>query len=236
MAAAAHDLEILGELSAFGFRVAEGVGEADAVDRVLRDAVDHARRGDADDFVDGRDHVVHVVKLRARRRVGLDLRGPPNGHRVAGAAKVRSEELGPLVGRAAGPGPAGVILVVGLGRTEHIEAAKLIERLDVHRNGGRNAVLRQQLADGAVLAFRRGAVVTPDVEDQSVVAVAEVLDFIDEPADMVVCMLGIAGGDLHQAALERLLILGDAVPGRQRLRPRRQLGVSRESSPFPWRA
>ena len=30
--AAAHDLEILGELAALGFRVAEGVGEADAID------------------------------------------------------------------------------------------------------------------------------------------------------------------------------------------------------------
>ena len=51
--------------------------------------------------------------------------------------------------------------------------------------GGRNAVLRQQLADRAVLTFRRGAVVAPDVEDQRVVAVAELLDFIDEPADLV---------------------------------------------------
>ena len=48
----------------FGVRVVEGVGEADAVDRVLRDAVDHARRRDADDLVDGRDDVVAVVELR----------------------------------------------------------------------------------------------------------------------------------------------------------------------------
>ena len=204
--------------------------------RILRDAVDHAGRRDADDFVDGRDHVVDVVELRAGRRVGLDLRRPPDGHGVARAAQVRGEELGPFVRRAAGPGPAGVILVVGLGRTEHIQAAKRIERLDVHRNGGRNAVLREQLADGAVLAFRRGAVVAPDVEDQGVVTVAEAIDFIDEPADMVVRMFGKAGGDLHQPALEWLLILGNAVPGGQRIGPRRQLSVRGNPAHRPWRA
>ena len=123
--AAAHDLEILRVLAALGLRVVERVGEADAVDRVLRDAVDDARRRDADDFVDGRGDVVDVVELRARRGVGLDLRGPADGHRVARAAEVRREQLGPLVGRAAGPGPAGVIHVVGLGRAEHVEAAEV---------------------------------------------------------------------------------------------------------------
>ena len=109
-----------------------------------------------------------------------------------------------------------MIHVVGLGRTEHVQAAQLVERLDVLRYRGRNAVLREHLADGAVLAFRRGAVVAPDVEDQRVVAVAEAIDFIDEAADMVVRVLGKAGGDLHQPALEWLLILGNAVPGGQR--------------------
>ena len=66
--AAAHDLEVLRAQPALGLRVVEGVGEADAVDRILRDAVDHARRRDADDLVDRRHDVVAVVELRARRR------------------------------------------------------------------------------------------------------------------------------------------------------------------------
>src|SRR5271157_1852581 len=138
---------------------------------------------------------------------------------------MRGKELRPFVRRAASPGPAGVILVVGLGRTEHVEAAKRIERLDVHRDGGRNAILREHLADGAVLAFRRGSVVSPDVEDQGVVSIAEAIDFIDEPADMVVRVFGIAGGYLHQPALEWLLILGNAVPGGKRIRSRCELSV-----------
>ena len=81
---------------------------------------------------------------------------------------------------------------------------------------GRDAVLRQQLADRAVLALGRGAVVAPDVEDQRVVAVAELLDLVDEPADLDIDVLGEPGGHLHQAALERPLVFRDAVPGRHR--------------------
>ena len=64
--AAAHDFEILGEQPALGRRIVERIGETDAVDRVLLDAVHRARRGDADDLVDRRDNVVDVVKLRPR--------------------------------------------------------------------------------------------------------------------------------------------------------------------------
>ena len=72
---------------------------------------------------------------------------------------------------------------------------------------------------------RRGAVVAPDVEDQRVVAVAERVDLVDDAADLDVHVLGESGGHLHQAALERLLVLGDAVPGRHRLVARRELGI-----------
>ena len=85
--AAAHDLEVLREQSALGLRVVEGVGEADAVDRVLRDAVDLARRRDADDLVDGRDDVVDSDGTAARgvasglifagQRTAIGLRVPP---------------------------------------------------------------------------------------------------------------------------------------------------------------
>ena len=111
-------------LAALGLRIVKRVGEADAVDRVLRDAVDDARRRDAEDLVERRRDVVDVVELRARRGVGLDLRGPADGHRIARAAEVRRQQLGPLVRRAAGPRPAGVIHVVGLGRAEHVEPAQ----------------------------------------------------------------------------------------------------------------
>ena len=104
--AAAHDFEILGEELTLRRRIAERIGETDAVDRVLLDAVHRAGRRDADDLVDRRDNVVDVVKLRPRGSIGLDLRRPADGHGVARAAEMRGQELRPLVGRAAGPGPS----------------------------------------------------------------------------------------------------------------------------------
>ena len=235
-AAAAHDLEILGVFHLLGLRIVEGVGKADAVEWVLRDAVDHARRRDAQDVVDGRNHIVDVEELSARRGVGLDLRGPADGQRIARAAEVRGDELGRLVRRAARPGPAGVIHVVGLGRAEHVEAAERVERLDMLLGGGGDAVLRQQLADRAVLAFGRGAVVAPDVEDQRVVAVAKLVDFIHDAADLYVHVLGKSGEHLHQAALEGLLVVGDRVPGSQGGWPRGELRVRRNPAQSAWRA
>ena len=116
--AAAHDLEILGQQSSLRLRIVERIGETDTVDRVLLDAVDRPRRRYADDLVDRWDDVIAMVKLRARRRIGLDLRRPPDSHRVARAAEMRGQELGALVGRAAGPGPSRMVHRIGLGRAE----------------------------------------------------------------------------------------------------------------------
>ena len=109
----------------FGLRIRKGVGHADAVERILLEAVDHARRLDAKDFIDGRNNVVDVVELGARRRVGLDALRPGHGHRLTDAAEIGSLELGAFVRRAAGPCPTRVIHVVGLRTAEHIHAAEI---------------------------------------------------------------------------------------------------------------
>ena len=95
----------------------------------------------------------------------------------------------------------------------------------MHVDRRRDAVLGQQLADRAVLAFAGRAVVTPDIEDQGVVAVPQPLHLVDQPANLHVDVLGISGRDLHQPALERLLVLGDVVPCGQVRVTRRQLAV-----------
>ena len=53
-AAAAVVVEVLRVLAPGRLGVGEGVGHADAVDRVLREAVHHLRRLDAEDLVDRR--------------------------------------------------------------------------------------------------------------------------------------------------------------------------------------
>ena len=207
--------------------IAERVDHADAVDRILLEAVDDPRRRDLRQFVDRRDDVDHVVELRPRRRIRLDPLRPGDGHRLAGAAEVGAHQLGALVRRAARPRPSGVVHVVGLRAAERIEAAEFVQRLEVLRDRGRDAVLRELLADGAVQALRRGTVVAPDVEDQRVVELAFPLDLVDDPAGVVVGVLGEAGEHFHQAALERLLGLGDRVPRSHGRGPRRELRVLR---------
>ena len=98
---------------------------------------------------------------------------------------------------------------VGFRRAERVETAKRVECRNLLFGRGGNAILRQKLADRAILTLSRGAVVTPDIKDQRVVAVAEPIDFIDDAADLDVDVFGKAGEHLHETALERLLVVGD---------------------------
>ena len=167
-------------------------------------------------------------ELRARRPVGLDALGPRDDHRVARAAEVRGHELGVAERRVAGPGPAGVVHAVGLGAAERVEAADLLQRRQLLLDRVRNAVLRQQFADRAVLAFGAGAVVAEDVDHDRVVADALALELVDHLAGLHVDVFDEAGIDLHQPALERTLRLGDAAPRRHRLGARREDRVGRD--------
>ena len=80
----------------------------------------------------------------------------------------------------------------------------------------------------AVLAFGAGAVVAEDVDDDRVVAEAQLIEFVDQLADLSVDVLDEAGEDLHQAPLERALGLGDAVPRGHGVGARRELRVGRD--------
>ena len=53
----------------------------------------------------------------------------------------------------------------------------------------------------------------------------ELLERVDQPADVVVGVLQEAGIDLHLAAQHRLQLLRHLVPGRDLLVPRRELAV-----------
>src|SRR5580692_1275495 len=86
--AAAHNFEVLSEQLPLGLRVGKSIGETHTIYGVLLDAIHRVRRGDAEDLVYRRHNVVAVVKLRPRGRIGLDFGGPPDCHRVTGAAKM----------------------------------------------------------------------------------------------------------------------------------------------------
>ena len=225
--ATGHDVEELRRSRALGLRVGEGVGHADAVNRVLLEAIDDAWRLDLGQFVNRRCDVDHVMELRPRGRISLDAFWPGNRHRVTRAAEIGTHQLGALIRRAARPGPAGVVHVVGFRAAERRQAAEFIERLEMLRNRRRNAVLRQLLADRAIQPFGRRTVVAPDVKDQRVVQLALALDLVDHPSRVVVSVFGKAGKDFHQAALEWFFGFRNRLPGGHRSRARRQLGVLR---------
>ncbi len=128
----------------------------------------------------------------------------------------------------AGPGPAGVVHVVDLGPAQRVQSADRVEGGDLLRDRVRHAVLGQQLADRPVLALGARTVVAPDIEDEGVVAQAQSLQPVHQLADLGVGVLDEAGEHLHQAALERLFRIRDAVPGGHGVGTRRERRLGRD--------
>src|SRR5262249_21201684 len=110
-ATCAGHLETLSVSAALALGIVERVGEADAFDRLLRDAVKFHRRGDPAYVVQGGCHVDNVEELVAEAAPVLDPGRPGNDHRVADAAEVAGDLLGPLEGRVhrVGPGSREVV-------------------------------------------------------------------------------------------------------------------------------
>ena len=195
-----------------GLRIVERARKTGAIKLILRNAVDHARRCNAYDVIDGRHHVIHVQKLGAGRGVVLDLCRPADSQRIARATKMRGDELSRLIRRTARPSPASMIHRVGFSRAKHVETAKRVECCDVLFGRAGNTILRQKLTYRAILPFSRGAVVTPDIKNECVLAVAKPVNFINDAPDLYVYVLGKSGEHFHEAALKWLLVVRDRIP------------------------
>ena len=118
-----------------------------------------------------------------------------------------------------------MVHAVGLGTAQLIEAAHGVQGRDLLLNGVGDAVLGQQLADRAVLAFGAGAVVAEDVDHDRVIPHPQALELIDHLPHLGIHMLHKAGVDLHQPQLERALGHRNAVPGGHGGGAGRQFGV-----------
>ena len=81
------------------------------------------------------------------------------------------------------------------------------------------AIFGQQPANRPVLAFRAGAVIAPDVEDQSVVAHAKPVQLAEQTPCPGAGMLHEAREDLHEPPLERPLGIRNAIPPSPGFRP-----------------
>ena len=107
-----------------------------------------------------------------------------------------------------------------------VEPAVLVDQRQLLLGGERDPVLHRQLVERAgERALQAGAVVAEDVDDERVVELAHLLDRVEQPADVPVGVLLEAGVDLHLPRVQLLLAVGERVPGRERVRSRRQHGV-----------
>jgi hypothetical protein len=195
--AVAEHLEILRMMCrrCVGVRLLEGVGHANAFDRLLGDAVNHVRRPDVGGLEDRRRDVDDVVELMADAAGVLDHLRPGDCHSLPGAAEMRGDLLGPAKRCVERPGPAHRHMRVGLVRTPDIvEISELV--LDRNIDAVEADDLARRPEHGA---FRARAVIAADVYDQRVVELAHVLDGLDHAADFVVCVGEVGAIDVRLA-------------------------------------
>ncbi len=168
-------------------------------------------------------------ELRAKAAVIRHASRPPHDEWVARAAEMGADLLAPLERRVARPRPGRAVVGIHDLGAPLIEAAVALGQLQLHLVGERDAVLHRELVERAGdRALHAGAVVTPDPQDQRVVELAELLDRVKHPADVVVGVLGVARVDLHLARIERLERVGDVVPRRECRVARREFCVGRD--------
>ena len=153
---------------------------------------------------------------------GLDPRRPRDHHRVARAAQVARRLLAPLERRVAGVRPRRGDVRRRVVAAERLEATVLLDQLGLLRGIQDQPVEERQLVerarDGALEA---GAVVAPDEDDQRVVEVAHRLDLIQQPADVPVGVLLVAGVDLHLPRVQLLRRVVERIPRGERVGPGR---------------
>ena len=193
-AAVACHLEILGFTPLWRFGVVERVRHADALDRLLSHAINDQRLRKTRHFQQRGRNVDHVMELRANLALSFDSPGPMHNQSVACTAPMRCHLLGPLVGRVHRMRPAHRVVIVGLDPAEFFDMRlQELRRLKIGKAGKRH-----QLVVGALQgALARGAVVADDQIDQRVVDDVEILQRVDEEADVIVGMLHEAREDLH---------------------------------------
>ena len=200
-AAIAHDLEILGLVSALGLGILEGIKHAHAFNRSLDGAVDALWFGQTRGFEHSGSNINDMVPLRTNLVGGFDPLRPRDDHAIACAAIVRRNLLSPHERRITRDGPA----------RGHVRksrrSAPLVVMLEHLLHRLRNAIEIGKLVEHAQhAALGAGAVVADDVEDQRVIELAYLANGIEQPADLVVAIFSKGGINFHLAGKELLLV------------------------------
>src|SRR5262249_36567683 len=129
----------------------------------------------------GGRNIDEMVELPANAAGVFDASRPGDGHALANAAEIAWDLLGPLEGRAERPRPTNRKNRVGLVGAQGVVPLHLLRRRQL------NAVPRQHPVERAVRSpFGGSAVVAADVDDQSIVELAQVFDRLNDPPDFMV--------------------------------------------------
>jgi hypothetical protein len=198
--ARAEHLVVLDLLAGRRIRGVEAVAHRHARQRRLLDVAQDLRDRHAAAVEDRRDDVGAVVVLVAHLAPGLDPLRPVDDQRIAHAALV-GVALEHLVRRRERHRPAGGVVVVALGPAELVDQRQVL----LDRVGP--AVEELVLVDRPVRRALAGGAVVGAVEDQRVVELAGLLEEVDDPADLVICVLTEAGVHLGHPAEQRFLLV-----------------------------
>ena len=166
------------------------------------------------------------MELTADLALRLDAGRPGDDRAVAGAAPVRGNLLGPLVGGVHGVRPADRIVVVGFRRAEFVDVlAHVLGRHQCY-DFRRGAVERDHLVEAALgRALGAGPVVADDVVDQRIVQDLQVLQRVDQAANVIIGVLQEPGVHLHLPGQDGSLLDRHILPGGDLRRALRQLGL-----------
>ena len=202
---AAPALVVLGGARVGGVGRGEHRAQRDPVEAHLLGAVQLRRRVDAEQVEQGRQHVDRVAVLVADLTAGVEPGGPRDDERVAHAALERVALEAPH-GGVAGLGPAPRVVVVGA------VPAELVDEGEVELGVLVAALGEAELADRAVRpGLTRRTVVGHD-DDHGVVALAQLVERRQDPAELRVRVGQEPGVDLHHAGSDPALVGVHVVP------------------------
>ena len=121
----------------------------------------------------------------------------------------------------------------GVIATQSLDAAILLDQHHLLVGVEPDPVEERHLVERAGdRALHAGAVVAPHVEDQRVLQIAHLIDRVQQPPNVPVGVLRVAGEHLHLPRVELLLGVRERVPGREQIRPFGQLGVFGDDAKF----
>src|SRR5271166_2715640 len=136
---------------------------------------------------------------------------PRNDHSLSGPTEMGRHLLGPLEGRVKCPRPRNRHVRVGLLRSP-VFVMQQLQRL----REGQDAVVGRHLVKGSLQsAFGARAVVAANVDNERVVELALILNFLNDPANLMVGIGDISSENLSLARVEFLLDQRERIPPRQ---------------------